>query len=60
MEKLSNIIPDEFKALRACLRCGLVKTFIQASNFLTLGDLNLKAPPFFNSLTKQDVIIVTS
>mmetsp|Transcript_9529 Transcript_9529/g.10244 ORF Transcript_9529/g.10244 Transcript_9529/m.10244 type:complete len:117 (+) Transcript_9529:76-426(+) len=29
MEKISNIVPDEFKALRACLRCGLIKTFIQ-------------------------------
>ena len=29
-------IPDEFKGLRACLRCGLIKTFTQVMQFYLL------------------------
>jgi hypothetical protein len=60
MESLANRIPDEFKALRACLRCGLIKTFIQVCSFVKIicdddDDFLLLQ---FCSLMKQDVITV--
>ena len=62
-EYITADIPDEFKGLRACLRCSLIKTFEQVLTLpnLVIHLINYIAIPHFSfSLTIRDVRIVNS
>ncbi len=42
-------IPDEFKGLRACLRCSLIKTFEQVCSIISEKHLGLSFIIFFSA-----------